>query len=393
MALRLVGLHFALALLLLGACSSHKRADAAGAADPFGNRANGGADAGPSGTGADKDYGNAAAGTGSGSGGSSAGTDPGTNGDPASDPAGASLPSFPGSGTSNAGDPLPNGMLCDSVEGAPSPIPDAIEQCYFDKNDPNATNPTATLEQVLECVDGTDTVHLRLTFDPTFVDNTYGENSVGWHVGKVGANGKISGPTKGGHSFNDLIDSDHAEIILTDANGSAVMQFKLDYLSVDASRPSGYGCLGVTGGEGAMILGDAADVVRWMSSEDLNLNERGYASYTSDSPATDASFTANPATPEWDYRVVYEAWIDISAFGSAGFGGATIEYVHASPSKADSNTVDVKPGDCPCNDPDGCHDDPPPPPPTDSCGSNDPDAVCGDAGIPNGGTPVPEMVM
>jgi hypothetical protein len=393
MALRPVGLHFALAFVLLGACSSHRRGDAAaGGANPFGNAVPGGDDAGPSGSGSgsDKDFGNA--GSGSGSGGSSAGTDPGTNG-ANGDPTGTTLPDFPGSGTSNAGDPLPNGMLCDAVAGGPSPLPNAIEQCYFDKNDPSAIIPAATLEQVLECVDGTDTVHLRLTFDPTFVDNTYGENSVGWHTGTVGPGGKISGPRKGGHSFNDLIESDHAEIVLTDANGSAVMQFKLDYISVDPSRPSGYGCLGVSGGEGAMILGDAADVVRWMSSEDLNLNERGYASYTTESPATDASFSPNPATPEWDYRVVYEAWIDIDAFGQAGFGGATIEYVHASPSKADSNTVEVKPGDCPCNDPDGCHDNPPPPPPTQSCGSNDPDEVCGDAGIPNGGTPVPEMVM
>jgi hypothetical protein len=202
---------------------------------------------------------------------------------------------------------------------------------------------------------------------------------------------------KGGHTFKDLVGSDHAEIILTDANDAEVMRFKLDYLSVDAGRPSGYGSLGVTGGEGKVLLGNPAHVVRWDTSEAINLNERGYASYVVDSPATDADYTPNSATPEWDYRVVYEAWIDIDAFGAAGFGGANIEYVHASPAKSSSNTLEVEPGDCPCSDPDGCHDDPPPP--GNPCGSNDPDAVCADAGVPpNGGMPVdcdknPEMCM
>jgi hypothetical protein len=310
--------------------------------------------------------------------------DGGTSGDPGG---GTKLPTFPGAGTSNASEPLPNGMLCDSVAGDATPIPERIEECHFDKNDPNAMTPAATLEQVLECVDGTDTVHIRLTFHPWFVDNTYGENSVNWHTRRPA---KMNGPRKGGHSFDDLLESDHAEIILKDGSGAVAVQLKLDYISADPAQPSGYGALGVLGGEGEMIIGDPADVVRWMTSEDRNLNERGYASYIVDSPATDENFTANPATPEWDYRVVYEAWIALRAFGAAGFGGATIEYVHASPSKAASNTLETEPGDCPCSDPDGCHDTPPPP-----CTSNDPDAVCADGGIPpsNGGEPVPPMVM
>jgi hypothetical protein len=388
------GFSTVIVIAALVGCSGKHSANGAAGTDPFHN--GGGAGAPTDDT--KDDFANAPAAGNSGASGGSG--DPAAGGqDPSGgSPQGSILPTFPGSGTSNAGDPLPNGMLCDAVEGAGSPIPERIEQCYFDKNDPAATDPAATLEQVLECVADTSTVHIRLTFHPWFVDNTYGDNSVGWHVPKPDANGKLRGPSKGGHSFNDLVESDHAEITFTDANGAKVMQFKLDYLSADPSRPSGYGSLGVLGGEGSMILGDAADVVRWSTSEDLNLNDRGYASYTSESPATDMDYTPNPDAPEWDYRVVYEAWIDIDAFGAAGFGGAEISYVHASPSKADSNTVEVKPGDCPCNDPDGCHKNPPPPPPTDKCGSNDPDNVCGDAGLidsgtPTGGTPVPEMVM
>ena len=378
----------ALAITALLGCSAHHDTDAAAGKDPFSNASSRNANAG-------------------------AGAD-GTKSTPVHDASGnvvaTTLPYFPGAGTSDAADPLPNGMVCDSVSGEPSPIPERIEECYYDMNDPNPSGPAATLEQVLECVEEADTVHLRLTFHPWFVDNTYGVNAIGWDAMAAATapammapammapammapmGGKMPKPMmmKGGHTFKDLVGSDHAEIILKDANGQVVMQFKLDYISEDANAPSGYASLGVLGGEGKVIIGDPASVVRWMTSEDRNLNERGYASYTTDSPATDADYTPNSATPEWDYRVVYEAWVDIKAFGAAGFGGASIEYVHASPSKTSSNTIEVKPGKCPpCNDPDGCHDDPPPPPPTDSCGSNDPDAVCGDAGIPNGGKPVP----
>jgi hypothetical protein len=45
--------------------------------------------------------------------------------------------------------------------------------------------------------------------------------------------------------------------------------------------------------------------------------------------------------------VVYEVWIDLGAFGGAGFGQAYINSVHASPSKVANNTVDVTPSPCP----------------------------------------------
>src|SRR6185369_9498689 len=91
---------------------------------------------------------------------------------------GGVLPLFPGSGLSDAGDPLPNGKVCDAVAGQPSPLPKAVRQCFFSAAD--SKNPAATLEQVLECSEGKDAIHLRLTFDPSFVDNTYGENAIGW---------------------------------------------------------------------------------------------------------------------------------------------------------------------------------------------------------------------
>jgi hypothetical protein len=323
------------------------------------------------------------------------------------------FPVFPGAGTSDQAKPLENGMICDSVPGKDLLIADPIRQCFFDKDDPNHTRPAATFEQVLECAEQGDLVHIRLTFHPWFVDNTYGETQIGWVQDDEAADAMMMmrkpGKRGKGHTFGELVGSDHAEIKVSDGSGTTVLHFKLDYISADPSAASGYASLGVTGAEGKMIVGDASAIVQWMTSLDRNLNERGYASYTTDSPATDELYSPNPDTPEWDYRVVYEAWIDADVFGDAGFGGATIEFVHASLSKAASNTIVVEPGDCPppdCvgSDPDAdCFPGDVPPPgqagaggsggsggsgePLDPCADNDPDTVCTDGSGGNGGDP------
>jgi hypothetical protein len=285
--------------------------------------------------------------------------------------------------------------LCDYVPANGAPSPDDITKCFFG---PDSAVPAATLEQVLECVEGTDVMHIRLSFNPQFVDNTYGTGAIGW-------------PHRRGHTWADLYKSDHAEIVMVDANDAVVLQFKLDYVSADPIAPSGYASLGVSGGDGSVITGDPAWIVDVSTSIDKNLNERGYASYLLDSPATDADYTPNPAAPEWDYRVVYEAWIDVDAFGVAGFGGASIEYVHASPAKGGTDTIEVKPGKCPpplCIDSDGCGSSPPPPeqcvsqpdvpcrtqppvppaPPEGECVSQ-PDAPCAAGGGTGGGSTDP----
>lgn len=273
-------------------------------------------------------------------------------------------PKFPGAGTSGADKPLTNGELCDYVPVGGAPTPNEITRCFFGPDDPV---PAATLEQVLECVNGKDVVHVRLTFNPGFVDNTYGSGSIGW-------------PQRRGHTFKDLERSDHAELVFTDRQGNVVLQFKMDYLSADPSAPSGYGTLGVTGGEGKVIVGDASWVLDTSTSLHRNLNERGYESYTTDSPSTDADYTPNPDAPAWDYRVVYEAWVDVRAFGDAGFGGAKIEHVHASPAKTPKDTIEVEEDECP---PEFCEYDDcdEPPPPDDECVPG-PDAYCEDSKWP-----------
>ena len=291
----------------------------------------------------------------------------------------AFVPNFPGAGKSGADAPLVGGRICDSKERIGGRLIRPTTTCFFQ---PGQAQPAATIEQVLECVDGVDAVHLRLTFDPAFVDNSYGANAIGWSDrggpggpglqpgaapgmmgGKApprGAKPPMAGKGGGGkgHTWKDLVGSDHAEFVVTDGAGELAMQFKLDYVSVSDDAPSGYASLGVLGGDGRMIVGDEADIVEWHTSIERNLNERGYAEYIVDSPATDAAYTPNAETPNWDYRVVYEAWIDHGAFDDRGFGGALIEHVHASPSKAPKNTIEVVPGECPpCADA-GCSDTP-----------------------------------
>jgi hypothetical protein len=207
-------------------------------------------------------------------------------------------------------------------------------QCFYPSGTSGGSGsmPAATFEYRLEAIEGVDQLHVRLTFSPDFVDNSYGAGAIGW---------------PSGHKFAELVGSDHAELALFDKASVEKLHFKLDYLSKSSSAPSGYACLGVSGGEGRMLLGDASLVTKAMSSLDRNLNERGYASFLVDSPATDAGYAPPKTAPHWDFRVVYEAWIENSAFASAGFGNVELAFVHASPSKARSNTLPVTPGPCP----------------------------------------------
>ncbi len=327
------------------------------------------------------------------------------------------VPDFPGAGLSGADAPLAGGTICDSVLRVNRPFMTPRTACFFE---PGKAQPSATIEQVLECVEDVDSVHLRLTFDPAFVDNTYGANAIGW--GDRGGPGKrrdkgAAAPGAGGppppaaappampggpgmvppppraagmpigpgakgpdgkaaHSWKDLVGSDHAEFMATNGDGELVAQFKLDYVSEDEGAESGYASLGVEGGDGKMLTGEASDVVRWRTSIERNLNERGYPTYIVDSPETDLDYTPNVDTPNWDYRVVYEVWLDIGAFGASGFGGARIEHVHASPAKTPKHTITVEPGECPCVRDGGCGDGPPPPDRETFCEDNPEDPDC-----------------
>jgi len=216
--------------------------------------------------------------------------------------------------------------------------------CFKGDGDNTPDDPSAVIEQVIERVGGVSYVHIRVTFDPSFTDNTFGEGACcGW-------------PTRRGHSFTDLVKSDHTELLLTNTQGETVMNFKIDLISADATADCGYGTLGVRGGDGSVIVGNADDVLAVSTSLDRNLNGCGYCKNaacassgdcTVDSPPTDENYTPNAETPNWDYRQVYEVWIALDAFGGSGFGQAFITYTHSSPAKASTDTITVTPTPCP----------------------------------------------
>jgi hypothetical protein len=218
---------------------------------------------------------------------------------------------------------------CEQRGGDPDPtvVRPPATLCFYGTTEPVSEEPAVVIEQVVETLNGRSYVHLRITFNPSFVDNTYGANaSEDWPKG---------------HTFKDLVGSDHTQLMLTNGAGETVMDFKLDYISVDETAQCGYATLGVSGGEGKMLVGDAACVLGAATSLTRNLNHCGIAEcHTIDSPL-------QADEPKWDNRVVYEVWLDVSCFGDAGFGQAYMTSVHASPSKASTNTVTVEPGPCP----------------------------------------------
>ena len=168
----------------------------------------------------------------------------------------------------------------------------------------------------------TNQATIRTTFSKNFVDNTYGLSAIAW---------------PSGHSFIQLVESNHVQMALYDANNIKKMEFKVDYISESSTVASGYKCLGVTGGKGGMVLGNASDVVSATTSIDKNLNTFGYI-LTTNSPATNSNYTPNATYPNWIYEVWYEVTVNLSAFGPAGFGRPVITFVHASPSKTGSNS-------------------------------------------------------
>ena len=162
--------------------------------------------------------------------------------------------------------------------GADQPLNGAKYKCFYSlKADKSAATkyPSATLEHVIEMLEGVEVIHIRLTLDPDFVDNSYGATSIGWADSK-----------KGTHEFKQLYGSDHAQILIADASENVVMDFKIDYLSEDDSVPSGYRSLGVRGGDREVSKGSVDAVIKTSTSLDRNLNERGHTSYVVDSPST-----------------------------------------------------------------------------------------------------------
>lgn len=233
-------------------------------------------------------------------------------------------------------------VQCAGVGGSE---PDDGVICFYDV-DTMDVEPAASVEYELVELEGQAAIYVRLVFAPWFADNTYGENQIGW-------------PKK--HTFDELVGSDHAHLVMSNSSGEVVLDFELDYIDEDPSAPSGYRCLGVWDGNGKMNEGDPSAILAANSSLSRNLNERGHSANLEDSPATDENYTPNPGTLDWDYRIVYEVWVDATLFSEGGdtpFSETCVQSIHASPAKSDEHTKDVVPELCPpgwdCFREDGC---------------------------------------
>ncbi len=193
--------------------------------------------------------------------------------------------------------------------------PQTLQKCYVGAQHNYVTaSQNWTVDMVAQ------TVTIKTTFSKNFVDNTYGNNTINWPVN---------------HPFSSLTGSDRLQLALFDANNNKKMEFNMDYLSPSSSVASGFKSLGVSGGEGGMILGTASDIISVKTSLDKNLNDYGYV-LTNNSPNTDKTYKVNNNYPNWIYDVWYEVTVKLTAFPN-GFGEPSIVNVHASPSKTGSN--------------------------------------------------------
>ncbi len=156
------------------------------------------------------------------------------------------------------------------------------------------------------------------------IDNTYGTT--------------VSSGYPKGHTFSNLLGSDKAGFRFRNANGDVVLEFVSDYISASSAFPSGYGCLGATGGDGKMVSGSAANIVSITTSIATNLNQ---------SPAFYGFTTNSPAQPNanWNYVNSYTMEISSAAFGASGFGSVQVTTQHNSPSKLSFNEVIPEPCD------------------------------------------------
>ncbi|MFO0806214.1 MAG: hypothetical protein U0791_24185 [Gemmataceae bacterium] len=180
---------------------------------------------------------------------------------------------------------------------------------------PGATTGTFVSAGTLITEDLGTSIRATYIVSRTFNDNVYGTSA-------TPASGWASG-----HTFSNLVGSDHAEFQFKNGSGAVVLDFDLDYISASTAFPSGYGSLGVSGGDGGMIAGSATNVVGFTTSLMQNLNSPQYvnnAGVRVNSPVND---------PNWIYEIVYSATVSKSAFGASGFGSWSVPTEHNSPPK------------------------------------------------------------
>lgn len=165
-------------------------------------------------------------------------------------------------------------------------------------------------------------------------DNSYGTTSIHWEV-----------RPNGRRNFTDIVDSDRGEFYFEDAGGRLAAHFYVDQLSPRTGTPSGYGCLGFSGGDGQWLEGYANPAYFEVTSVmDYNLNRTGYCSggvcrcgsaadlLVNSPPGSGTYETLDPACAGWQWYNGWEIRVNKEAFAPLGFG-IVIGQHHNSPSK------------------------------------------------------------
>lgn len=180
----------------------------------------------------------------------------------------------------------------------------------------------------------TNDLYGALVLPLSLVDNTYGENSVGW--------GKNVAPSGKNHNLKDLTGSDDAAFTITDQGGDAAIDFLLDYGLTGGSTSKGKVTYGTSLAYNYTTFSGVSGLFsgRNPSSPETNYSG-GKVNYSE--PET-AYTTKGDALNDWIYQVIYEFKVDGSAFSEDfNFGGVSIGQVHISPNKIGDNKVFGKP--------------------------------------------------
>ncbi|GEO08609.1 hypothetical protein SAE01_11050 [Segetibacter aerophilus] len=170
------------------------------------------------------------------------------------------------------------------------------------------------------------TVTIRTTLAKTFVDNSYGTGVVGW----PGDN----------HKFNHLVTSDMLQLALLSRSGAKVLEFKIDYFSLNSNNPlypNHYGTTGVTSNDGEMLAGNAGEILKVKTSISENFKNYWHSNddniLTVNSPNANGSYAiTNSKYAGWDFDV----WYEVTVANLSSFEGSVIPVIsglHASPSK------------------------------------------------------------
>ena len=147
-------------------------------------------------------------------------------------------------------------------------------------------------------------------------------------------------------SFNNLVGSDKAQFQFADSKGNVVLDFYVDYISASSTFPSGYGSLGVNGGEGKMVVGSATNVLSATTSLSENLKKSQFQTgYLVNSPSETVPLSGVSVPAGWDYNNSYTVVVSKKAFGTNGFGRVSIPAVHDSPPKIGSSNL-ITPTNC-----------------------------------------------